>query len=112
MLALVKKYNLFGQCFANQLNMDDANQTIVFERQGLIFVFNFHVSNSIPDYEFAVPEPGDYRIILNTDRSDLGGHDRVNEDLVYTTRFEAADETHHLMIYNTNRTAQVFERII
>ena len=112
MLALVTKYRLFDQVFANQLNMDEQNQTIVFERQGLIFVFNFHVSNAVPDYEFAVPHPGDYRILLNTDRVDLGGHGRISEDQVYTTRFDAANETHHLMIYNTNRTAQVFERAI
>jgi len=112
MLSLVKKHTLFNQDFANQLNMDEQNQTLVFERRSLIFVFNFHVANSIPDYEFVVPEPGDYRIILNTDRADLGGHDRVNENLVYTTRFDEANQTHHLMIYNTNRTAQVFERIL
>jgi 1,4-alpha-glucan branching enzyme len=111
MLALVKKCRLFDQVFANQLNIDDTNQTIIFERQDLIFVFNFHVSNAIPDYEFTVPMPGDYRIILNSDGAGFGGHNRIDETIVYTTRFDPVHETHHLMIYNTNRTAQVFERI-
>jgi len=108
---VVKNYKLFDTGFGDQLNMDGENQTIIFKRQGLIFIFNFHVNKSIPDYEFAIPEPGDYRIILDTDRPEFGGSGRVNDQLVYTTQYHEADETHHLKIYNTNRTALVFERI-
>ena len=110
MLELVTQHRLFDQGYGDQVNMDGANQTIVFERQKLVFIFNFHVSNSIPDYKFPVPHPGDYRIILNTDRKEFGGHGRVDDKLVYTTIFNEEDQTHHLMIYNTNRTALVFER--
>jgi 1,4-alpha-glucan branching enzyme len=92
--------------------MDATNQTMIFERQKLVFIFNFHVSNSVPDYLFQVPEPGDYRIVLNTDRPEFGGHGRIDEKMVYTTRYNGEDSTHHLMIYNTNRTAMVFERIV
>jgi 1,4-alpha-glucan branching enzyme len=112
MLEMVKKHRLFDQGYGDQINMDGENQTIVFKRQGLIFIFNFHVSNSIPDYKFPVPEPGDYRIILDTDDKEFGGHGRVDNKLVYTTMFNEEDQTHHLMIYNTNRTALVFERIL
>ncbi len=111
MIAMVRNYKLFDAGFGDQLNMDGENQTIIFRRQGLIFVFNFHVSKSIPDYQFAVPEPGDYRIILSTDRADFGGHQRVNEKLLYTTVYRPEEDTHHLMVYNTNRTALVFERV-
>ncbi|MDP1621693.1 MAG: alpha-amylase family glycosyl hydrolase [Bacteroidales bacterium] len=111
MITMVKSYRLFDEGFGVQLNMDSENQTIIFQRQGLIFIFNFHVSKSIPDYEFAVPVPGDYRIILNTDRPEFGGHDRVNDKLVYTTLYHPETETHRLIIYNTNRTALVFEQV-
>jgi len=111
MIAMVKEYRLFDVGFADQMNMDGDNQTIICKRQGLIFVFNFHVSNSVPDYDFIVPEPGDYQIILNSDRAEFGGQNRVNDDLAYTTVYHPEDETHHLMIYNTNRTALVFKRI-
>jgi len=69
------------------------------------------VSKSIPDYTFTAPEPGDYQIILNTDRPEFGGHNRVNDQLVYTTIYDSKAKAHHLMIYNTNRTALVFERV-
>jgi len=111
MIAMVRSHRLFDAGFGDQINMDAENQTMIFRRQELIFVFNFHVRNSIPDYEFVVPEPGDYRIILNTDRPEFGGHDRVNDSLVHTTLFDPADKSHRLKIYNTNRTALVFERM-
>jgi len=112
MLEMVKKHRLFDQGYGDQINMDAENQTMIFSRQKLIFVFNFHVSNSVPDYRFPVHEPGDYRIILNTDRREFGGHGRVDDSLVYTTLYAEEDQTHYLMVYNTNRTAMVFERII
>ena len=111
MIEMVKTRHLFREAFATQLNMDAENKTIVFQRSGLVFVFNFHTVNSVPDYAFPVPEPGDYRLLLSTDAPQFGGHNRVNDQLTYTTIHHPEDDTHRLMIYNTNRTALVFERI-
>jgi 1,4-alpha-glucan branching enzyme len=111
MLKLVSENNLLFSDWAKQLNMDDANKTIVFERNGLIFIFNFHISHSIPDYQFVVPEPGDYKIILNTDNSAFGGHGRIDESTVFMTRHSKEDQLHRLKIYSTNRTAVVLKRI-
>ena len=110
MISLVKKHHLFGVDYGDLLNMDGDNKTMVFTRKGLIFVLNFHVSSSVPEYRFTVPEPGDYRIILNSDHHRFGGHGRVNDELTYTTVFNPDDQTHQLIIYNPNRTALVFER--
>lgn len=112
MLEMVKEYRLFDEGYGNQINMDAMNQTIVFQRQGLIFIFNFHVSHSVPDYKFPVPDPGDYRIVLDTDRKEFGGHGRVDDTLVYTTQYNDDDQRHYLMIYNTNRTALVFDQVL
>jgi len=112
MLKLVSENNLLFADWARQLNMDNANKTIVFERNGLIFIFNFHISNSIPDYEFTVPEPGDYKIILNSDNPGFGGHGRVDEETIFITRFDPVEKIHMLSIYNTNRTALVLKRIV
>ncbi|MCK9203508.1 MAG: alpha-amylase family glycosyl hydrolase [Bacteroidales bacterium] len=111
MLKMVEKSNLFDVVYGDQLNIDAMNQTLTFERRKLIFIFNFHTTNSLFDYGFRVPEPGDYRIILNSDNLDFGGQGRVDETLTYTTLYHEEDKTHHLMVYNPNRTAMVFERI-
>ena len=50
---------------------------IVAERGPLIFVFNFHPTNSYEDLEIGVGMPGKYRITLDTDAWDFGGQGRV-----------------------------------
>jgi 1,4-alpha-glucan branching enzyme len=111
MLALVKQYGLLNRDWGKQLNMDAENKTLVFERQGLIFVFNFHSDRSIPGYSFQVPKPGDYRHLLTTDHPRFGGLGRINEKQIHMTTYEPVTQTHWLSVYNTNRTAQVFTRL-
>jgi len=111
MIRLVKAYHILSQDYANQLNMDEDNKTIVFEKQGLIFVFNFHPDRSIPGYSFQLPEPGDYIHVLNTDCPEFGGQGRVDETQMHITTYDPKKKIHWLTIYNTNRTAQVFKRV-
>jgi len=111
MIKLVKDARLLSSLYANQLNCDENNKCLVFERAGLIFLFNFHTTGSIPGYEFAVPQPGDYKIVLNTDHVNFGGHGRINDGMIYNTRFDEASSTHRLSIYSTNRTAIVLSRV-
>jgi 1,4-alpha-glucan branching enzyme len=111
MLKLVKDHSLLNLEYANLLEIDDWNKTIVFEKNELLFVFNFHVNHSLPDYEFTVREPGDYQIILNTDSFEYGGHGRIDEDTVFITQYSEEDKIHRLKIYNTNRTALVLKPV-
>ena len=97
--------SLFGQ----QLNMDENNKTIVFERKNLIFVFNFHPANSIPEYTIPVPRHGEYKIILNSDNKAFGGHGRIDESISYFTFSDPSGNWAYLKIYNTNRTALVLK---
>lgn len=95
---------------ALQLNIDETNKVIVFERNNLIFVFNFSGSNSVVDYAFKVPEAGKYKVILNSDSLNFGGHGRVNEAMDYFTA--ETEGQHQLRVYSTTRTALVLKRII
>ncbi len=110
MLSLIRSFSLFDVVYGDLINIDEENKTVIFSRQGLIFVFNFHVSHSIPDYTFAIPEPGDYRLLLNSDDPQFGGHGRIDGSVIYTTAYNEHEKIHRLSVYNTNRTAQVFER--
>ncbi|MCS6823263.1 MAG: alpha amylase C-terminal domain-containing protein [Cytophagaceae bacterium] len=104
MLRLVKEENLLSSLPAQQLNMDDTNKVIIFERNNLIFVFNFSVGNSIFGYKFRVPKRGAYRIILNSDDPEFGGFGRVDNQVLHHT-----DEFRYLSLYVTNRTALVLK---
>ncbi|RMG26673.1 MAG: 1,4-alpha-glucan-branching enzyme [Bacteroidetes bacterium] len=106
MLDLAKSHNLLASMPARQLNMDEQNQVIIFERNRLVFVFNFHPTRAIPDYRFYAPQAGTYQIVLNSDAPQFGGHDRIDESIQYET-----DELDRLSIYCTNRTALVLKCI-
>lgn len=107
MISAIKSFNVLDEEYGTQLQMDELNKTIVFSRGKLIFIFNFHPTASIPDYAFQVPESGNYKIILNSDSSIFGGHNRISEDLVYPAKLNKTSGLPELRIYNTNRTAVV-----
>ncbi|SNR39417.1 alpha-amylase family glycosyl hydrolase [Hymenobacter mucosus] len=108
MLAIAKGNRLLAAGPARQLNVDSENQVLIFERDGLIFVFSFHVDRSVPNYRFTVPTPGRYGIVLNSDDAEFGGFNRVDASITYET-FEE-DGVHKLSLYVTNRTALVLTR--
>jgi len=111
MIKAIKKHKIMSSLYGNQLNMDEWNKTIIFERNHLVFIFNFHVNHSVEGYEFRVPTPGIYKIILNSDSAKFGGHNRIDESIKYQTYQKENDSSHYLKIYNTNRTALVLEKI-
>ncbi len=106
MIHTIKENNVLASSGAQELNMDTANKVIIFERNKLIFIFNFSIGNSIFGYKFRVPEKGTYRIILNSDKKMFGGFDRVDDTINYST-----DKDQNLSIYLTNRTALVMQKI-
>ena len=111
MIKTMKESKLLSTLYANQLNCDETNKCLIYERAGLIFLFNFHADGSIPGYAFVVPEAGKYKIILNTDHANFGGHGRINEEMVYSTQFDETTSTNQLSIYFTCRTAIVLKKV-
>ncbi|OUJ71951.1 alpha-amylase family glycosyl hydrolase [Hymenobacter crusticola] len=111
MISTAKQRRLLAAGQAKLLNNDPENQVLIFERAGLIFVFNFHVSRSVPDYRFFVPTPKRcrYRIILTSDSGRFGGFDRIDDTLTYETFGE--DGVEKLSLYVTSRTALVLAKV-
>jgi 1,4-alpha-glucan branching enzyme len=110
MLGIIQKHQILQAGYGQQLMLDEDNKTMIFEKGGLVFVFNFHVFNSIPDYEFMVPEAGKYRIILNSDNPEYGGWGRVDESVEHFSYTNPANGLSYLKVYNVNRSVLVFER--
>ena len=105
MVHLVTGHGVLDSPPAQQLNMDQDNLTLIFERKNLIFLFNFHWANSVPDYRFKVPSEGTYKIILNSDDSEFGGFNRVDNSIKYpTTKLLGED---FVSVYLPNRTCLV-----
>ncbi|KAL1978884.1 hypothetical protein VTN31DRAFT_1743 [Thermomyces dupontii] len=87
----------------------EADKVLVFERADLLWVFNFHPTKSFTDYRVGVEKPGTYRIVLDTDDPEFGGHGRNDK----ATRFFTTDmpwngRKNFLHVYIPSRTALVY----
>jgi len=111
MIGLATETSMLAAGPARRLNVDEANNVLIFERGGLVFIFNFNPSASIPDYRFGVPEAGEYSIVLDSDASDLGGHGRVDDSIALSSQeVPAHDQAQSVQVYIPSRTALVLRR--
>ncbi|CAN0018020.1 unnamed protein product [Chrysoparadoxa australica] len=109
MVRVAKENQLVSSLPAKQLNMDENNNTIIFERNNLIFAFNFHPHNSVPDYRFKVPECGKYQIILNSDAPEFGGYGRIDDVMTYPSVTLFGEN--FLSVYLPSRVALVLKKV-
>lgn len=58
----------------------EGDKVIAFERAGLLFVFNFHPSQSFTDYRVGVNVPGKYQAVLCSDSKKYGGFGRIEPE--------------------------------
>jgi|SRR6185312_4610758 len=63
----------------------ESDKVIVFERGNLLWIFNFHPTNSFPDYKVGTEWAGEYRVVLNTDNKRFNGFGRIDESVTYFT---------------------------
>ena len=105
MLAFVKKTKVMQAAPAWLLNADEDNKTIVFERNNLIFVFNWG-QKSLPDYTINVKQTGDYEIMFTTDDKCFGGFENIDKNAIFPSEKKGDDIT--MKIYNVARTAVVY----
>ena len=85
MLDFVKKTKVMQSAPAWLLNVDEDNKTIVFERNNLIFVFNWG-QKSLPGYIINVKQTGDYEIVFSTDEKRFGGFENIDESAVFPSK--------------------------
>lgn len=110
MIELTKKYHILSSGYGYCLQIDERNKTIAFEQGGLVYLFNWHSHESIPNYRVAMPLAGKYKTILNSDDIEFGGFGRVDTNAEYFSETDGSGR-HFIQIYNVNRTSQVFKLI-
>ena len=114
MIELVKDKKILSDGYPYNLLMDEENKTMVYSHRDLIFVFNWHPTAAIPDYELPVHEAGKYEVVLSTDEKRFGGLARQEAgEEHFTFNVEGEDGTLYprLKIYNTSRTAIVLRKV-
>jgi 1,4-alpha-glucan branching enzyme len=94
------QYNLLEDPFIEQLALHEDTKQLVYRRGPLVFVFNFHATESYGDLRLPVPDPKDYKVILNTDDKAFEGHGLVAQNMVYPKQ--------NVPMYGRNQSIQLY----
>ncbi|KAJ3675082.1 hypothetical protein LUZ60_004124 [Juncus effusus] len=88
---------------------DEGDKMIVFERDDLVFVFNFHWSNSYSDYRVGCLKPGKYKIALDSDDPLFGGFSRLDHNAeFFSSEGNYDNRPNSFLVYAPSRTAVVY----
>ncbi len=109
MLSTVKRRRIL-ESSPKSLWIGQQEKTLVYERRSTVFAFNFHPTESLTGYFIPVSKPGRYQVILSTDESRFGGHDRISTSYVYTAE-QQPDGRLGFPVYLPSRTAMVLSRV-
>jgi 1,4-alpha-glucan branching enzyme len=108
MLQLDIRHRILEDPLIELLMVHEDNKLLVYRRGPLVFAFNFHPTSSYADLRIPVPDPSDYRLILDTDAPQFEGFNRVKSEMTYP-RESVPDHgrAQSIRMYLPNRTAQV-----
>ncbi|MBO5210636.1 MAG: alpha amylase C-terminal domain-containing protein [Clostridia bacterium] len=107
MISLLKKEKIFTKKAELSLIHED-DKLLAYKKDDDLFVFNFHPYKSFEGY--AIPaESGEYKVILSTDDSEFGGHNRVDKKYIYNT--EEINGRECVKLYIPSRTGFVLKKL-
>jgi len=90
---------------------NEGDKMIVAEKGELLFVFNLHPSNSYQAYRVGTAWGGKYKVVLDSDWPEFGGHNRNDRHQVYHAQDgNWCQRPHYLEVYSPSRTVMVFAR--
>ncbi len=102
------RYAVLASELIEPIQVHEDRKLLSFRRGRLVFVFNFHTTQSYPDYRLGVPDAADYRLVLNTDDFWFGGHGIVATGQPYPCQPVPADgRSQSIQVYIPARSAQV-----
>ncbi len=112
MIDLAKTHRLLETPHRRLLYVHSDKKLMVFERAGLLFAFNFHPVHSYNDYRFEAPA-GTYRMLLDSDAPQYGGHSRLTANQQHRSLPEKDDPEAKtfLSLYLPSRTAIVLQHL-
>jgi 1,4-alpha-glucan branching enzyme len=112
MMALEERYRFLGSPGPRLLFEHDERKLLIFERAGLIFLYNFHPLVSYPNLEFEAAA-GRYGLVLDSDALEFSGHGRVAPGQVFVAEpfyTSWGKRLYRLKVYLPCRAALVLAR--
>ncbi|KAJ3273802.1 alpha-1,4-glucan branching enzyme [Terramyces sp. JEL0728] len=88
----------------------EGDKIIVFEKDDLLFVFNFHPTKSFTDYKIGTSGKAEHRVVLDTDSKEFGGHCRIDHTVKHQpVKGPYCDREYCISLYIPCRTAFVLQ---
>ena len=97
---------MFEQRMADLCLLKEPEKTIAFYRKGLLFVFNFHPTQSLTNVLVPVPNKADYEMKMTTDDWAYGGNGLIAHMTYPVKEF---DGQNYVELYIPARTAMVLK---
>ena len=96
-------------CFL--INANEGDKILTYSRGEFVFVFNFNPTKSYTNYGIGV-ESGKYNLVLNSDRDNYGGFNRIDDSVIYYSEpLHKGSTNYQIKIYIPSRVALVFRKI-
>uniref|UniRef100_A0A3Q2H7S1 1,4-alpha-glucan branching enzyme n=1 Tax=Equus caballus TaxID=9796 RepID=A0A3Q2H7S1_HORSE len=90
----------------------EGNKVIAFERAALLFIFNFHPSKSYTNYRVGTTLPGKFKIVLDSDAAEYGGHQRLDHNTdFFSEPYEHNERPSSLLVYIPSRVALILQNV-
>ena len=89
----------------------EQHKIIAYEKGDLLFVFNFHASDSQSDYEIGTMWASDHFILFDSDEARFDGHERLNDahkKWITPVKKETHNRPYTLKLYVPCRTCIVY----
>lgn len=100
-------YGVLSDPFIEQLALHENTKQLVFRRGQLVFAFNFHPQASYSELRIPIPDASDYRLVVNTDAVEFGGHGLVAPGMVYPKQdVPMYGRSQSIQVYLPARSAQ------
>ncbi len=109
MIAMAKNFSVLDSGEPQLRHEHGDNKVIAFERAGLLFAFNFHPHTSHFGYRIDAPA-GEYRLILDSDAPQYGGHGRLTAGQTHVTLGAPQGGRTLLSLYLPTRTGLVLQK--
>ncbi|EFN58941.1 hypothetical protein CHLNCDRAFT_29960 [Chlorella variabilis] len=90
---------------------DEADKIVVVERGDLVFVFNFHPTQSYTDYRVGAYKSGSYKVVLSSDEQVFGGWQNVTKNSNVEFHAQQGDHDNRpysIQVYAPSRTVVVY----
>jgi len=102
------QYNVLTDPLIEQLYVHEENKQLIYRRGPLVFVLNLHGHNSYSDWRIPVPDPKNYKVILNTDDKRFAGPGLTAEQITYPLqKVPHAGRQQSVQVYLPARSMQV-----